>query len=234
MMRWFPEAASTYAGDLDWLFLLITIIVGVWFIAAELLLVYAAVKFRRKEGVRAAYLPGRSLRAMSVVLIPCAIVLCLDLVIDGVAAPVWHNIKEKIPESKHLVRITGGQWFWQFTLPGADGKLDTADDVTSVNELHVPAGEIVQFELTAKDVLHSFFVPQLRLKQDAIPGRRIRGWFEVTKTGKFEIVCAEICGLLHTNMRGTMVAESPEAYQKWLQSLIPPVASTPQEEGEEG
>lgn len=219
-----PEAASSYAHDLDWLLLFITIIVGAWFILAELTLLYFALRYRRKKNVKAAYLPGRTLRAMCFVLVPCAIILGFDLVIDGVASPIWDKIKTELPAHDEVVRITGEQWAWRFTDPGPDGKLDTADDVESVNEFHVPVGKTIQFELTAKDVLHSFFVPNLRLKQDAIPGRRIKGWFKVTRAGKFEIVCAEICGFGHTLMKAQMVAESPEAYRAWVDSKAAPPA----------
>lgn len=234
MPNWLPEAASTFAGDIDRLMIFITIVVGVWFVAAELYLVYSALRFRRRKGVRAAYLPGRTLRAMSVILIPCAVVLCLDLVIEAVGAPVWYKIKESIPEHQQLVRITGQQWAWGFTLSGPDGELDTEDDIEITNELHVPVGEVVRFELTAKDVLHSFSVAEFRLKQDAVPGRRINGWFEATKPGEFEIICAEICGFGHTLMKAKMVAESPEAYRQWVETKIQEKASAQKEESKEG
>jgi cytochrome c oxidase subunit 2 len=215
--RWLPEAASSYAGDIDSLLIFITIIVGVWFLAAEALLVYMALRFRRKEGRRAAYLPARSLRSAAIVLVPCAVILGFDLVIDAVAAPIWHEVKEELPPHDELVRITGEQWGWRFTYPGPDRKLDTDDDFEVVGELHVPVDALVLFELTAKDVLHSFSVSELRLKQDAVPGRTIRGWFRPIKEGRFEIVCAEICGFGHTMMKGTLHVESPETYRGWLQ-----------------
>jgi cytochrome c oxidase subunit 2 len=203
---------------MDWLFTFITIIVGAWFIVAEAVLLYFALRYRRKEGRRAAYLPARTLPAMAFVLVPCALILGFDLIIDGVAAPIWRNVKQTIPPRDELVRITGHQWVWRFAYAGPDGKLGTPDDVTEAPALHVPVGEVVEFELTAKDVIHSFFVPELRLKQDAVPGRTIRGWFEVTRPGTFEIACAELCGFGHTLMKGTLVAEAPETYRQWLEA----------------
>jgi cytochrome c oxidase subunit 2 len=215
MPDWLPEAASSYAGKIDGLLIMITVIVGVWFLVAEGLLVYMAVRYRRREGQKAAYLPARSLRAMSWVLVPCAVILVLDLVIDAAAAPVWAEIKETLPPHDRLVRITGAQWMWNFQYAGPDGLLDTDDDFETINELHAPIDQVVQFQLGSKDVLHSFWVPQLRLKQDAVPGRRIRGWFKATREGRYPVVCAEICGVGHTMMQGMLHVESVEAYEEW-------------------
>jgi cytochrome c oxidase subunit 2 len=218
VLPWLPEAASSYAADIDGLIVTITIIVGAWFIAAELLLVYLIVRYRRREGVAAAYFPARSLRAMAVVLVPCAVILGFDLVIDAMAAPVWDEVKQELPPPDELVRITGEQWAWRFTYPGPDAVFDTEDDIESLNELHVPIDKVVQFELRSKDVLHSFFVRELRLKQDAVPGRTIRGWFRPTREGRYEIPCAEICGFAHTMMKGNLFVESEDAYRQWLES----------------
>jgi cytochrome c oxidase subunit 2 len=188
-LPWFPEAASSYAADIDWLFAFITIIVGVWFIAAEALLVYLIVRYRRREGRRAAYLPARSLRTMAFVLVPCAIILCLDLVIDAVAAPVWDEIKLTLPPHDELVR---------------------------------------------EDVLHSFFIPTLRLKQDAVPGRTIRGWFRPTREGRYEVPCAEICGFAHTMMKANLFVESEDAYREWLESKAAEAQAAPGPEGKQG
>ena len=219
LLSWMPEAASSYAGELDNLISIISWIVGVWFVLVQAVLFTFLIRYRRRGGRRAAYLPGRSLRAMSWVLVPCAIILGFDLVIDAASAPVWDKIKIDLPPHDELVRIQGAQWMWQFTYPGPDGLLDTQDDFVSM-ELHVPVGKVVLFELTAKDVLHSFWVPQLRLKQDAVPGRTINGWFRTTKEGDWEVICAEICGILHTNMKAMIHSESPEKYQSWVNAQI--------------
>jgi cytochrome c oxidase subunit 2 len=218
MPTWFPEAASSYAGEMDSLIWTITLIVGAWFVLAEGVLVYLIVRYRRRPGRRALYLPARSLRAMSFVLVPCAVILGFDLVLDAVAAPVWDKIKLEQPPHDHLVGIQGEQWAWRFTYPGGDGRLGTDDDIESVNELHVPVDQVILFELSAKDVLHAFWVPEFRLKQDAVPGRTIRGWFRATREGQYEIPCAEICGIAHTMMKGMLHVESADAYRTWLAS----------------
>jgi cytochrome c oxidase subunit 2 len=220
MPNWLPEAASSFAGRIDSLLILITVIVGVWFLVAEGLLVYMALRFRRREGQKAAYLPARSLRAMSWILVPCGVILMLDLVIDAAGAPVWADIKERIPPHEELVRIQGEQWLWRFTYAGPDGQLDTADDFVTLNELRLPVDTVVQFDLRAKDVLHSFWVPALRLKQDAVPGRSIRGWFEPILEGSYEVICTEICGVGHTMMKGMLHVASRAEYDQWVQTQL--------------
>ena len=170
-----PRAAASYAGDIDFLITFITVIVGAWFIASEALLLYLCLRFRRKPGVRAAYLPANSWRAMLFVLIPCATILGFDLVIDARGATVWEAVKERLPDADVTLRVTGEQWAWRFTYPGADGQLDTPDDIDVVNELHLPVDRTVVFDLNAIDTLHSFFIPELRFKQYVIPGRTLQG-----------------------------------------------------------
>lgn len=225
MPSWLPEAASSYAADMDGLIWTITVIVGVWLIAAELLLVYFIVRYRRGRARRAAYIPANGLRTMSFVLVPCAVILGFDLVIDAISAPVWDEIKIHQPDPDARVRIQGEQWAWRITYPGPDGRFETADDFERVNELRVPLGQVVVFELGAKDVLHSLWIPELRLKQDAVPGRTIRGWFRATKEGQFEVICAEICGVAHTLMKGTLRVEPPEAYRQWIEASAPEAAA---------
>jgi cytochrome c oxidase subunit 2 len=221
VLEWLPEAASSYAVDMDNLIGMINLIVGAWFLLAVLVLVYLTVRYRRREGQRAAYLPATSLRAMSVILVPCALILGFDLVIDAAAARVWDEIKIDMPPHDEIVGIRGDQWVWRFTYPGPDGELGTEDDFESVGELRVPLDKVVLFELTAKDVLHSMWVPELRLKQDAVPGRTIRGWFQPTREGRFEFICAEICGVGHTVMKAALVVEGEEQYKRWLEERMP-------------
>ncbi|UCE85836.1 MAG: cytochrome C oxidase subunit II [Deltaproteobacteria bacterium] len=218
MLNWLPEAASSYAGDFDRLLSTINWITGVWFLLAEAVLIYLVIRYRRRPGRRAAYLPANSLRSMSFVLVPCAVILGFDLLLDGVSAPVWDEIKLQLPPHDEQVRIQGEQWAWRITYPGPDGQFDTADDIETVNDLRVPNDKVILFELTAKDVLHSLWIPELRLKQDAVPGRTIRGWFRPTREGEFEVICAEICGFAHSMMKGSLRIESAREYERWLAS----------------
>jgi cytochrome c oxidase subunit 2 len=110
------------------------------------------------------------------------------------------------------------QWAWTFTHPGVDGKLGTEDDVETVDELHVKADKTYHFKLESTDVMHSFSVPAFRLKQDAIPGREITGWFKPTKTGSYDIQCAEICGIGHALMPARIHVETEADHAAWLAS----------------
>jgi cytochrome c oxidase subunit 2 len=101
------------------------------------------------------------------------------------------------------------------TYPGPDGRFGTADDKTFLDEIHVPINKVVRIQLRGREVIHSFFVPQFRFKQDAVPGRDIMQWFEVTKPGKYEAPCAELCGFGHSGMRAWIYAHTPEDYAKW-------------------
>jgi cytochrome c oxidase subunit 2 len=121
-----------------------------------------------------------------------------------------------MPETDIVVRAAGKQFNWEFTYPGPDGRFGTEDDLQLDNDLHVPVGKPVRVILTSKDVIHSFFLPHFRLKQDAMPGREIPVWFEATKTGEFEIPCAELCGFGHSGMKGLVYVHTPEDYQKWI------------------
>jgi cytochrome c oxidase subunit 2 len=123
------------------------------------------------------------------------------------------------------VRVVGQQWAWTFVHPGADGKLDTQDDIVTTDDLHVEVGKTIQFLLESKDVLHSFSVPVFRLKQDVIPGRTISGWFKAIKTGSYDIQCAEICGIGHGVMSGRIHIETAAEHQAWVQAHTPTAAA---------
>ena len=154
-------------------------------------------------------------------------VLAFDVVIVVVSFQVWHKIKMDLPENPDAVlRITGQQWAWTFQHPGLDGELDTADDIFTVDELHVENEKTYHFKLEATDVLHSFSVPVWRLKQDAIPGRSITGWFQPTLAGEFDVQCAEICGFGHGVMSARVMVEDAEQHASWLAANTP-VAAAP-------
>lgn len=215
MWSMFPAAASSYAGDVDFIIRLITYTVGAWLLAVYLIFFGFLIAFRRKPGQRTRYLPGSG-RQMAWVLVPVFLVVLCDFAIDVANTPIWQSIKEQIPKTETTVRVTSRQWNWEFVYPGSDGKFDTPDDVRSYGVLHVKVHSKTRFELTAADVLHSFAIPAFRLKQDAIPGRVIAGWFEATQTGQFDLQCAEICGTGHSLMGGRVVVHTPEAFRAFL------------------
>ncbi len=216
-----PTDVSTFGGDIDHVFWLIFWIVGIWFVAAEGVLLYSIIRHRKRAGAHAMYLPGNTPRQLAWVLIPALVVLCLDLGIDRAGASAWEREKGTPPAGDVVVRITAKQFNWNFTYPGPDGKFGTADDVTTENDLRVPVGKVVRFELQSEDVIHSFFVPDMRLKQDVVPGRTIRGWFEATKTGTYEIACSELCGFGHYSMHGNVIVQTPAEFAGWQRETWP-------------
>lgn len=222
MMHWLPENISSFGGDMDAVMRGIWNIVFAWFILAELVLFYFLVRYRKRAGQKAAYERGHTLKAMAWVLVPAALVLVFDLGIDFYQNPVWSKIKIELPENPdQIIQIEGQQFVWNFTVPGADQKLGTSDDIKTVNQLYVPLNKKIVFRLSSQDVLHSFWVPNLRLKQDAVPGRVIKGWFEAIKTGTYSIGCAELCGSGHGMMKGQLHVLSEKDYQDWLAKETP-------------
>lgn len=224
MMEYILPQASTSAADIDFLINLIFYIVGAWLILAEAVLFYFIFKFRQRDGVKAQYITGEKHEEMKWVHIPHNLILVFDIVIIVFAIGIWYDVKQKQPLPDEVVRIIGQQWSWSFVHPGLDKILDTADDVETVDEFHVKVDTTYQFQLTSRDVIHSFSVPAFRLKQDAVPGRIITGWFKPTKIGTYDLQCAEICGFGHGIMQSRLVVETAEAHETWLKTRPPQVA----------
>ena len=218
MMDRIITEASTYAGDLDRLILVITLLTGVWLFAAEAVLFYFIFKYRRRPGVKALYVTGEEQHARKFISIPHNLVLVCDVVIIAMAAAVWYTIKQNLPPADETIRVIGQQWAWRFVHPGLDHQPGTEDDVETVDELHVKVNTLYHFKLESEDVIHSFSVPVFRLKQDAIPGRIITGWFKPTKTGTFDVQCAEICGIGHGVMVSKIIIESAADHEAWLRA----------------
>jgi cytochrome c oxidase subunit 2 len=214
----FLENGSSYAGDVDQLVWIITVLVGVWFIAAEAMFFWLLFRFRARDGVKSLYITGKEKHLKRWINIPHTLILFCDVIIIVAAVRVWMNVKQTLPKADETVRVIGQQWTWTFQHAGLDGKLDTADDITTTDSLHVQVDRTYHFQLESKDVLHSFFVPVFRLKQDAVPGRVITGWFRASRTGVHDILCAEICGIGHGVMGARIVIESPEQHRVWLQA----------------
>ena len=229
MISWHVTQASSYAADVDTLILWIALIVAPFFLAAEFVLVWLVVKFRARPGVKARYISGEKPSETKWVSYPHYLVLVFDVIIVVAALRVWSNVKIDLPPAEERVRIIAQQWAWTFVHAGPDGQLDTADDIRTVNALHLQVNRLYHYELHSKDVLHSFSVPAFRLKQDAVPGRVIVGWFRPTVTGEFDIQCAEICGIGHGLMPGRVRIRSAAAQAVWMETTprMPQPASVP-------
>ncbi|MBR43147.1 MAG: cytochrome C oxidase subunit II [Gemmatimonadetes bacterium] len=208
--------ASTYAADIDRLILFIGVIVGVWFLLAEGIFFWLIWKFRAKPGERTQYLDGTEKNVKKWITIPHALVLVCDVFILVGAVSVWYDVKQQLPDADSTIRVIGQQWAWTFQHPGADNELDTSDDIFTVNDLHVEVEKTYHFQLESRDVLHSFSVPVFRLKQDAIPGRSITGWFTPTRTGEHDVQCSEICGIGHGVMAARIHIEDANTHAAWI------------------
>jgi cytochrome c oxidase subunit 2 len=217
MLSYLPENIATYGQEIDTLFYWIYYITGGAFLLFTAAMVAFMFMYRARPGRRAVYSHGNTTLELVWTIVPALILIVLTLY----AIPTWSKVKSRVPESDLHIRITAKQFNWEVTYPGPDGKFDTADDQTFDNEVHVPTGKPVVFHLRAKDVIHSVFIPNARFKQDAVPGREIVEWVQVTKPGKYEIPCAELCGFGHSGMKGYLFVHTPEEYQQWVKEKWP-------------
>lgn len=211
MMRWLPENVSTYGHEIDSLFYLIYYITAATFILVTVLMIVFLVMYRDKGGRRATYTHGNTTLEIIWTIIPAAILIVLAFM----SASSWAKIKRHVPDTDFEVHVVGKQFNWEIIYPGPDGKFGTEDDIKFDNDMHVPVNKPIRMVMTATDVIHSFFIPHMRFKQDIVPGREIVGWFEATKPGKYELPCAELCGFGHSGMKGWLFVYTPEDYQKW-------------------
>lgn len=209
---WLPENVSTYGREIDSMYELIYWITAITFILVAVTMIAFLVKYRYREGRRATYSHGNTTLEIVWTIVPALILVALTFM----SQPLWARIKYATPQTDLTIQVTGKQFNWEVTYAGPDGKFGTEDDKTFDNEMHVPVNKPVVVLLKSKDVIHSFFVPQFRMKQDAVPGREIRQWFEATKPGKYELPCAELCGFGHSGMKGWVYVHTPEEYQQWL------------------
>ena len=216
---------STYAGDIDMVILIVAVLAGFWFFAAEAVFFWLIWKFREKPGQKSEYLEGHEKHVKRWITVPHALVLVCDVFIIIAAVWVWVDVKQRLPEADSVVRVIGQQWAWTFQHPGADNELDTDDDIFTVDELHVEVDRTYHFQLQSRDVLHSFSVPVWRIKQDAVPGRTITGWFEATVTGEYDVQCAEICGIGHGVMAARVHIRDANGHAAWISAAS--AATTP-------
>jgi cytochrome c oxidase subunit 2 len=218
MLRWLPEDVSTYGGEIDSLFYLIYYITAATFILVTVLMIVFLVVYREREGRRATYSHGNTPLEIVWTIVPAVILIVLSFM----SVNTWAKVKREPPASDFEVQVSAKQFNWEISYPGQDGKLGTQDDVKFDNDLHVPVNKVVRVHLTANDVIHSFFIPNLRFKQDAVPGRIVLGWFEATKPGKYELPCAELCGFGHSGMKGWLFVHTADDYAKWAsENLVP-------------
>jgi cytochrome c oxidase subunit 2 len=231
---WFTEIASNWTS-IDLTINVTFWVTGIVFIAVNLFLAYCVVKFRYSPDRRAHYEPEN--KKLEFWLTAITTVGVVAMLAPGLI--VWADFV-RIPDNSSSVEVVGRQWQWQFRFPGKDGilgkidpKLVTADNPFGMIEadaagqddvlinssiVHLPIGEPVTALLRSQDVLHDFAVPQFRVKMDLVPGLVSYVWFEPTRTGTFEILCEELCGVAHFTMRGKVVVDTREDFDTWLAS----------------
>lgn len=209
-----PETVSTFGPALDNLYYAILWITGFVFFATEITLLFFLVKYRHKEGRRAQYIHGSTKAEIVWTAIPFVIVMALAFYSKG----LWDEIRnpDSIPANAFPIHVMASQFEWAVTYSGADEQFGTSDDFVLRNEVHIAVDQPVRVELMAEDVIHSFFLPEFRVKQDAVPGMTTSVWFEATRTGEFTLACAELCGLGHYRMGGTVIVHSQSDFQDWL------------------
>ncbi len=232
-----PIDISTHGAEVDRLIWIFHILMAVLFVGWMTYLIIALIRFRARPGHQAVY-KEKHFRAPTYVEVLIALIEASLLV--GFAFPVFHQYRNVMPDETNRVevRVVAEQFAWNIHYPGPDGVFGRTDaklmsvsnplgidpedpagqdDINSVNQLRIPVHTPVLVRLSSKDVIHSFAIPVMRVKQDAIPGQEILVHFEATQTGKFEIACAQLCGLGHYRMRGFFTVATADEFAAWLE-----------------
>jgi cytochrome c oxidase subunit 2 len=231
-----PPNESAHGFQVDHIIEFCHWFMGALFIGWSIYFIFVLIRFHKSRHPRADH---EGVRTGISTHLEFAVVLIEAVLLVGFAFPLWAKRVNEFPDSKDaiLVHAVGQQFNWNFHLPGPDGQFgkrdpdlvtnsnplgldpnDPAgkDDLVVLGELHVPVNRNVIIEVSSKDVIHNFALPSMRIAQDAIPGSIIPMWFKPIKTGTYEIVCGQLCGLGHYGMKGSIVVDTPEDYQAWL------------------
>lgn len=214
-MDWsLPANLSTQGVEIDRLFWIIVVITGIAFVLVEVGILWFCFKYRRREGRRAFYTHGSKRLEVIWTAIPAVTMVFLGIY----SGRIWTEIKNPsaFPGDALTLEVTAKQFEWNVTYPGPDRQLGNEDDFTIRNQFHVPVDEPVVVRLESEDVIHSFFVPEFRAKQDAVPGMTTHVSFTATRSGEYQLGCAELCGLGHYRMRARVVVHEAGAYDSWL------------------
>jgi cytochrome c oxidase subunit 2 len=247
-----PPAASAHAGDIDQMISLVHWLMLVLFVGWGGFFVFVLVRFRRGANPKASYVGAKGKFAKSTEI---AVALIEVILLVFYAIPAWAKRVTNFPGGSDavIVRVVGEQFAWNVQYPGADGKFgrtdpklvsadnplgldrkdpDAKDDITTINQLNVPVGHPILVHLSSKDVIHSFGLYEMRIKQDAVPGLEMPVWFVPTVTTddmraklkdqmfNYEITCSQLCGLGHYRMRGFITVQSEADYQKWMAEQV--------------
>jgi len=242
-----PVQASQHAAEIDqmtvlthWLMLFLFVGWGAFFI-------FVLFRFRKGANPRASYTGAKGKLAKSTEVLVAIVEIVL---LVGYAIPAWATRVKAFPSENEavVVRVVGEQFSWNIHYPGPDGKFgrtdiskvtadnplgldrtDAAakDDVTTINQLYLPINRPVLVHLSSKDVIHSFGLIEMRVKQDAIPGMTMPVWFVPTRLGEYEISCSQLCGLGHFRMRGFITVQNDADFRKWSDDQQKELRATP-------
>ena len=231
---WLTPLASNWQAMDDTLNITL-LVTGLFFVVINLFVVYTLFRFRHRKGSRAAYEPEN--KRVEWWLIGITTVGIIALLAPGLV--VYANYV-RAPTDALVLEVVGQQWQWRYRFPGAGGTLGGSDVrfvsggnplgidpndpagqddvIVTGNEVRLPLGRPVKVLMRSHDVLHDFFVPQFRARMNIVPGQLSTFWFTPTKVGRFEAMCAQLCGVGHPNMRGFVIVEDEAAFQSWLQA----------------
>src|SRR3984885_14173214 len=197
-----PERASSMAGQVDAIYIFLLVVCGMVALLVFTCLLYFAARYRSRAGVPAEQIDGSTPLELTWSIIP----LCVFMVFFAWGALVF--FKQRTPPREATeVYVVAKQWMW---------KLEHAEGQREINELHVPVGRDVKLIMTSQDVIHSFFVPAFRMKQDVLPGRYTVAWFRATKAGTYHLFCTQYCGTQHSGMIGSIIVQEPAQYEAWM------------------
>jgi cytochrome c oxidase subunit 2 len=197
-----PARASSGAGNVDALYIFLVLLAGFMCLAIFTMIVLFAVRYRRQPGRQAEQIEGSNALEITWSVVP----LGIFMVIFAWGAVIYFQERTP-PRGATEVYVVAKQWMW---------KLEHVEGQREINELHVPVGRDIEMIMTSQDVIHSFYVPAFRIKQDVLPGRYTTAWFRPTKPGVYHLFCAEYCGTQHSGMIGQVVVMEPAQYEAWL------------------
>lgn len=244
-----PLNASSHGHEVDMIIYLVHILMAVLFLGWSVYFIVVLFRFRKRKSPKANY---TGITSHFTTWIEVGVIVIEAVLLVGFSIPFWAKQVNAFPKRSDVieVKVVAEQFAWNIHYPGSDGVFGKAsveffnkqsnplgldptdpngkDDITTINQLHLPIGKPAIIRLSSKDVMHSFYLPVMRVKQDVIPGMIIPTWFTPTKTGQFEIACAQLCGLGHYRMKGFLTVHSEEDFDQWLKNQA---ASGGEEEG---
>jgi len=232
-----PVAGSAHAAEVDHIMVLVHWLMLVLFVGWGAFFVFVLYRFRSRRNPKASY---QGVRGQFASVVEVGVLVAEIVLLAFFSIPFWSaNVDARPPDGAATeVRVVAEQFSWNFHYPGRDGKFgrtsialvdpdnplgldrrDPAakDDITTINQLHLPVARTVVIHLSSKDVIHSLGMPEMRVKQDAIPGIVQPVWFTPMKTGRWEIACSQLCGLAHYRMKAFYTIHTAEQYDAWLQ-----------------